>query len=397
MHGGLQGLREGEPARGPDVAKAQHPIGEGAGKDDAHGVVAAVVGKRAEEAVDDVLMALSRLARRDAEDAAAQREVGIAWDDVDVVDLHAHAVRRLEDGEGRHAGDDVGELALVVRVEVHHEDDRDPGGGWESAEQVAGGVEPAGRGAHAHHGERRPVARRGCRPLGHFFGHGPRSPGWGQKTFHRPGIPSLWTICPSEPRMGEPPGRVVVLAGSAGAFPTMVRIVRRLDRPGTAALFLTYHRGPGPRFPWEAYLGNDAYATLEPTEAVEVRPNTIYYPRVSDSLVIEDGLIHPFRETRRACPNTDRLLTSAASNYGDRVWAFLLSGMGEDGLEGLRDVKASGGRTVVEHPRFARFPQLPSLAVDAGLADIVAPTSDIVSLALRAVQGEIPLRGGLGG
>jgi chemotaxis response regulator CheB len=181
--------------------------------------------------------------------------------------------------------------------------------------------------------------------------------------------------------------RVVVLAGSAGALPTMFRVVRSLDSPDAACLLLAYHRAGGPRFPWEHVVPDHAFAAVEAGDPVMMRPNTVYYPRLSDSMMVEDGLVHSIPEQQRPHPNLDRLLMSVAASYGDRVWAFLLSGMGSDGVEGLREVRAHGGRAFVEHPLSAEFPQLPSLALQQRVADEALDWRDIVPLAVSVLSG----------
>ncbi|RME74320.1 MAG: response regulator [Planctomycetota bacterium] len=47
-------------------------------------------------------------------------------------------------------------------------------------------------------------------------------------------------------------------------------------------------------------------------------------------------------------PSIDRMFKSAARVFGDSVAAILLSGMGDDGVEGMAEVLEKGGKTVVE-------------------------------------------------
>jgi chemotaxis protein methyltransferase CheR/two-component system CheB/CheR fusion protein len=50
----------------------------------------------------------------------------------------------------------------------------------------------------------------------------------------------------------------------------------------------------------------------------------------------------------------------------------ILSGMGSDGLLGLRAIKERAGLAVVQEPASAKADSMPRSAVDAGLADLVA-------------------------
>lgn len=183
--------------------------------------------------------------------------------------------------------------------------------------------------------------------------------------------------------------RVVVVVGSAGAFTTMVRIVRGLHTPDGACMLLAYHRAGGPRFPWERVNRESGYQTVEAQDdPIRLVPNTVYYPRLAETMLVEDGSVHCVPEPTRPRPNLDRLLTSAAAAYADRVVAFLLSGMGTDGAEGLREIRARGGRTIVEHPLWAAFPQLPNHALGQGAATEALPPDLLVPLALEAMEGD---------
>ena len=56
-----------------------------------------------------------------------------------------------------------------------------------------------------------------------------------------------------------------------------------------------------------------------------------------------------------------------------RSCGIVLSGAGSDGTLGLSEIKANGGRTFVEAPGSAEFPDMPQSAIDAGVADAVLP------------------------
>jgi len=55
----------------------------------------------------------------------------------------------------------------------------------------------------------------------------------------------------------------------------------------------------------------------------------------------------------------------------------ILSGMGSDGTLGLRAIKGMAGLALVQDPATAKFDSMPRSAIDAGLADIVAPVEEL--------------------
>lgn len=68
-------------------------------------------------------------------------------------------------------------------------------------------------------------------------------------------------------------------------------------------------------------------------------------------------------------PSINNLFRSAVNIYGEDVLAILLSGHGEDGIEGIKSVKRAGGLVMVQHPDSALVPDLPGKALKFGLAD----------------------------
>ncbi len=69
----------------------------------------------------------------------------------------------------------------------------------------------------------------------------------------------------------------------------------------------------------------------------------------------------------------DHFFCSLAADQRRRGCGIVLSGSGSDGTLGLSEIKAAGGRTLVEDPGSAEFPDMPQSAIDAGVVDAVLP------------------------
>ncbi len=74
------------------------------------------------------------------------------------------------------------------------------------------------------------------------------------------------------------------------------------------------------------------------------------------------------REAENAPASIDRLLSSAAAAFGERLTVVLLSGANAGSLEGLREVHAGGGRVVVRKRSTTLVDGPLDRVVDAGLA-----------------------------
>jgi two-component system chemotaxis response regulator CheB len=73
----------------------------------------------------------------------------------------------------------------------------------------------------------------------------------------------------------------------------------------------------------------------------------------------------------RYVPSADRLLRSLAKAVGVRAIGIVLTGMGDDGLEGAKAIRAAGGTVIAESPESAVVNGMPGAVTRAGAADKV--------------------------
>ncbi|GMV43805.1 MAG: hypothetical protein AMXMBFR64_55210 [Myxococcales bacterium] len=76
-------------------------------------------------------------------------------------------------------------------------------------------------------------------------------------------------------------------------------------------------------------------------------------------------------------PSATHLFQSVARASGSAVVAVVLTGMGHDGLDGLRAVREAGGRVFAQDAESCVVFGMPGAAVDAGLAEAVLPPEAI--------------------
>ena len=125
-------------------------------------VLALVLGERGEERVHQKAVSPG-VGRGEPQRSVLDDEAHPARDDVDVVALDPLRVVRDPDGKVGRAGEDLGEEALVLRVEVLHEDVGEPPVGGEPCQKALEGLEAPRRGADAHDEKTLPFA---SAPLG---------------------------------------------------------------------------------------------------------------------------------------------------------------------------------------------------------------------------------------
>lgn len=78
-------------------------------------------------------------------------------------------------------------------------------------------------------------------------------------------------------------------------------------------------------------------------------------------------------------PSADLLLLSLAVTFGGASVAVVLTGLGRDGVEGCRAVRAAGGHVLVQDEATSVVWETPGAVAAAGLADDILPLPDLGS------------------
>jgi PAS domain S-box-containing protein len=87
-------------------------------------------------------------------------------------------------------------------------------------------------------------------------------------------------------------------------------------------------------------------------------------------------------------PSVNRLFSAAALVYGPRVIGIVLSGNQYDGVQGMRDIEAAGGVTIVQDPDDAIAPQMPRHVILNDHPRYCVEACEMEPLIRRLVVGE---------
>jgi two-component system chemotaxis response regulator CheB len=82
-------------------------------------------------------------------------------------------------------------------------------------------------------------------------------------------------------------------------------------------------------------------------------------------------------------PAATYLFESVARAFGPAATAVILTGMGEDGVAGLRAVRRAGGRIIAQDQASSVVWGMPGAAVAADLSDLVLPPEEIAACLVR--------------
>jgi two-component system chemotaxis response regulator CheB len=87
-------------------------------------------------------------------------------------------------------------------------------------------------------------------------------------------------------------------------------------------------------------------------------------------------------------PSASVLFESVGSAYGAAALGVILTGMGRDGVAGLRRIHALGGRIIAQDEETCAVFGMPAAAIEAGLADFVLPIASVAAKLVELVGQE---------
>jgi two-component system chemotaxis response regulator CheB len=199
---------------------------------------------------------------------------------------------------------------------------------------------------------------------------------------------------PPPPPRAEPRARarVVAIAASTGGPAALSQLLSALPGSFPAPVLVVQHISQGFLAGFAAWLNTGVSLRVKVAESGErPQPHTIYLPPEDRHLGLDGGgnlVVSSAPPVGGFRPSASFLFESLAEAYGAATLAVVLTGMGQDGLEGLRAIRRSGGQILVQNEETSVVYGMPGAAARAGLADAVLPLKDIAVRVMRALRGE---------
>jgi chemotaxis response regulator CheB len=173
--------------------------------------------------------------------------------------------------------------------------------------------------------------------------------------------------------------KLIAIGASAGGLRPLLGILASLPPVLPCSILIASHQGGSQKSILCELLGRRSVMPVNMAADCELESSMIYVVPAGTHLRVNGHrlkLLHspPIQFLR---PNLDLLFRSVAEAFGADSIGVVLSGMGHDGAEGLRAIKAAGGTTIAEIPESAEFAEMPNAAVGTGLVDWVLSSDTI--------------------
>jgi two-component system chemotaxis response regulator CheB len=159
---------------------------------------------------------------------------------------------------------------------------------------------------------------------------------------------------------------LIVIGASAGGLRALVEILKDFSPSMPAAIVILLHMRLGANINLQTYFGRSSRLPIIEVENEEpLQQECVFLPQPGRSAIFTHGMITLEPDVSDWPVSTiNRLFTSAAQSYGNRVIGVILTGLLRDGTEGLRAVHEADGLTMVQDPRQAEYPKMPTNAME---------------------------------
>ena len=177
--------------------------------------------------------------------------------------------------------------------------------------------------------------------------------------------------------------RAVSIGISTGGPLSLKEVIPNLSENLRVPVFIVQHMPPKFTFSLAQRLDSVSKVTVKEAEdGEEVRKGYVYIaPGGKHMTVVKNGIerirISDQPEDTIFRPSVDVTLGSLVDVYGGRMISAIMTGMGHDGLEGVKKLKSVGGYSIAQDEATSVIYGMPRAVVENGVADAILPLKKI--------------------
>jgi two-component system CheB/CheR fusion protein len=189
---------------------------------------------------------------------------------------------------------------------------------------------------------------------------------------------------------------IVGIGASAGGLEALEQFLKNVPKNCGMAFVVVQHLDPTHKGMLVELLQRmTPMPVVQAKDRLRVERDSVYVIPPNKDMSLLHGFLHLLTQTSPRGLNLpiDFFFRSLAEDQQERAIGVILSGMGSDGTLGLRAVKEKAGAVFVQSLASAKFDGMPRSAIDAGLADVVAPVEELPAKIIAYREHAPHLRG----
>ncbi len=175
--------------------------------------------------------------------------------------------------------------------------------------------------------------------------------------------------------------KVIAIASSTGGPKALSIILSKLPENLPFSVVVAQHMTDGFIPGLAEWL--DSVSKLTVKEGVDLEAlarGTVYLSSTEKNMIVNRQKNIGFLEKKENeiyRPSCNILLSSVADVFGADAMGIILTGMGDDGVSGIKKIKNSGGTTIAQDETSSIVFGMPKVAIESGCIDRVLPLSEI--------------------
>ena len=187
--------------------------------------------------------------------------------------------------------------------------------------------------------------------------------------------------------------KLVTIGTSTGGPQALQAVITRLPRNLPCGVVVVQHMPAGFTKSLAERLNSISEIAVKEAENDEIiKPGQVYiapgnfHLRIAPASATERKIVlsqEPPVGNHRPAVN---VMFDSASQFGRDLVSVIMTGMGADGCEGMKKIKATGGYSIAQDENTCVVYGMPKAVVDAGLADEVRPLNKIAEAIVDAVK-----------
>lgn len=185
------------------------------------------------------------------------------------------------------------------------------------------------------------------------------------------------------------PLAVVGIGASAGGLAALEQFLSHIPANSGMAYVIVQHAAAHRKgMLVELLQRRTVMPTVEVKDQMHAESDHVYVIPPGRDLSILHGVLHLLdsAEPHGLRLPIDFFFKSLADDAQQKSIGVILSGMGSDGTQGLRAIRQVAGACFVQKPDEAQFDSMPRSAIDAGVADVIAPANELPQKILEYVN-----------
>lgn len=188
------------------------------------------------------------------------------------------------------------------------------------------------------------------------------------------------------------PVGVVAIASSTGGPQVVQRLLSELPADFPAPLALVQHINAAFAESLVGWLAGSSKLKVKVAKDGDLlTPGTVLIAPPDAHLTIPSRgrvAVQPGAAKDGHLPSGSLLLDSAAKAYGRRAVGLILTGMGNDGVDGLAAIREGGGKTLAQSQESSVVFGMPGAAIARGIVDYVVHGDELARALVKLAQGK---------